>query len=136
MNGNQIIVHSLITYDDKVMVTKRSKNEDTYPEYWDIPGGLANIGEMPRDAVIRETKEEVNLDIVPTEIIHEDSNYDLKKDTIFIRLVYACKLKSDISNIEIDQSEHSEYRLINKISDLDGELISPFLQDILTQWFE
>ena len=108
MNGNRIIVHTLINIDGKYLVTKRSKNETTYPEYWDIPGGLVELGELPRDAVIRETKEEVNLNIIPTKVIHEDSNYDKNKDMIFIRLVYLCKLHDDIKNILLDENEHSE----------------------------
>lgn len=57
MNGNRLIVHALIRVNNKYLVTKRSKNEDTFPEYWDIPGGLVEYGELPKNAVIRETKE-------------------------------------------------------------------------------
>ncbi len=130
MNGNRIIVHTLIKIDDKYLVTKRSKSETTFPEYWDIPGGLVEYGELPKNAVIRETKEEVNLNIIPTRVIHEDSNLDEKKDMIFIRLVYLCKLVDDIKNIKLDYEEHSEYRLIKSLDDLEEELISPFLIEL------
>lgn len=130
MNGNRIIVHTLIKVDNKYLVTKRSKNESTYPEYWDIPGGLVEYGELPRNAVIRETKEEVNLNIIPTNVIHEDSNLDVEKDMIFIRLVYLCELNDDINNIKLDYDEHSEYRFIESLDELKGELISPFLEDV------
>ncbi len=56
---NKIIVHSIIKYNNKYLVTKRSKNENVYKEYWDIPRGLANLGETPREALIREVKEEI-----------------------------------------------------------------------------
>lgn len=130
MNENRIIVHTLIKIDDKYLVTKRSKSETTFPEYWDIPGGLVEYGELPKNAVIRETKEEVNLNIIPTKVIHEDSNLDEKKDMIFIRLVYLCKLVDDIKNIKLDYEEHSEYRLIKSLDDLEEELISPFLIEL------
>ncbi len=130
MNGNRIIVHTLIKIDDKYLVTKRSKEETTFPEYWDIPGGLADYGELPKDAVIRETKEEVNLKIIPTKVIHEDSNHDKEKDMIFIRLVYLCILDDNINNIKLQEAEHSEYRLINSLNNLEGELISPFLKEL------
>ena len=130
MQGNRIIVHTLIKVDGKYLVTKRSENETTYPEYWDIPGGLVELGELPREAVIRETKEEVGLNIIPTKVVHEDSNLDVKKDLIFIRLVYLCELNDDIKNIKLQEDEHSEYRLINNLSELVGEKISPFLIDL------
>lgn len=130
MNGNRIIVHTLIKVNDKYLVTKRSENESTYPKYWDIPGGLVEYGELPKDAVIRETKEEVNLKITPTKVIHEDSNYDKEKDMVFVRLVYLCILEDNINNIKLQEEEHSEYRLIDSLDKLQGELISPFLEEL------
>ena len=129
MNGNRIIVHALINAKNGYLVTKRSKEETTFPEYWDIPGGLAETGELPREAVIRETKEEVGLDIMPTSVIHEDSNLDKSKNLIFIRLVYLCELKSKIDDI-ILQEEHSEYKFISTLEDLKNEKISPFLVEV------
>ena len=130
MNGNKIIVHALIKIKDGYLVTKRSKNETTFPEYWDIPGGLAEFGELPRKALIRETKEEVGLDIVPTRVIHEDSNLDKSKNLIFIRLVYLCELKSKIDNIVLQKEEHSEYKFIKSLEELKNEKISPFLLEM------
>lgn len=130
MKGNRIIVHTLINVNGKYLVTKRSKEESTYPEYWDIPGGLVDLGELPREAVIRETFEEVGLNIIPTKVVHEDSNLDVKKDLIFIRLVYLCELNDDIKNLKLQEEEHSEYRLINNLNELGNEKISPFLIDL------
>lgn len=130
MNGNRIIVHTLIKFNNKYLVTKRSEKEFTYPKYWDIPGGLVEYGELPRNAVIRETMEEVNLNINPTRVIHEDSNLDIEKDMIFIRLVYLCELNDDINNIKLDYDEHSEYKFIESLDELKDELISPFLEEL------
>lgn len=130
MNGNKIIVHALINAKNGYLVTKRSKEETTFPEYWDIPGGLAETGELPREAVIRETKEKVGLDIMPTSVIHEDSNLDKSKNLIFIRLVYLCELKSKIDDIILQEEEHSEYKFISTLEDLKNEKISPFLVEV------
>ena len=127
MNGNKIIVHALIKNEKGYLVTKRSKNETTFPEYWDIPGGLAEYGETPKEALIRETKEEVGLSIKLKEIIHEDSNLDKTKNLIFIRLVYLCKVKNNIKDITIQEEEHSEYKFIKSLSELKHEKIAPFL---------
>lgn len=129
---NKIIVHAIIKHKNKYLVTKRSKNENVYKEYWDIPGGLANQGETPREALIREVKEEVNLKIKPVKIIHEDSNLDKEKDMIFIRLVYLTNVEDDFNNIKLDPSEHTEYKLITNIKELKEERIVPFLKEILT----
>ncbi len=132
MNGNKIIVHTLIKDENGYLVTKRSKEETTFPEYWDIPGGLAEYGELPREALIRETKEEIGLNIIPTRVIHEDSNFDKTKNLVFIRLVYLCELKSKIEDIILKEDEHSEYKFINSLNDLENEKISPFLIEVFS----
>lgn len=129
---NKIIVHAIIKHKNKYLVTKRSKNENVYKEYWDIPGGLANQGETPREVLIREVKEEVNLKIKPVKIIHEDSNLDKEKNMIFIRLVYLTNVEDDFNNIKLDLLEHTEYKLITNIKELKEEKIVPFLKEILT----
>ena len=80
--------------------------------------------------MIRETLEEVGLNIIPTKIIHEDSNYDKEKDMIFIRLVYLCELKSSIDDIVLQEEEHTEYKIIRSLNELQGDKISPFLYDV------
>jgi 8-oxo-dGTP diphosphatase len=130
MNGNRLIAHTLICVEGKYLVTKRSKDERPYPEYWDIPGGIVEYGELPRDGAIRETMEEVGLKIIPTKVIHEDSELDKVKDKVYVRLVYLCELDDDIKNIKLDLEEHSEYRLINSLDDLKDEKIIPFLLDL------
>ena len=132
MQENKIIVHALIKCNNGYLVTKRSKEETACPEYWDIPGGLAEDGEMPKEALKREVQEEVNLDVEPTKIIHEDSNYDAKKDLVFIRLVYLCELKSNLENIKLQLEEHSEYKIIKALDELESAKIVPFLEDIFT----
>lgn len=68
-----------------------------------------DYGEIPKEAVVRETKEE---------IIHEDSNYDRQKDMIFICLVNLCNLDDSLEHINLDLNEHSEYKLIKNLDDL------------------
>lgn len=133
MNGNRIIVHGLIKDDDKYLIIKRSVNETSYPEFWDIPGGLAELKELPKEALIREIKEEIGLKALPIKIIHEDSNIDESKDMVFIRLVYLCNLEDDINNIKLDLNEHFEYKLIDSLTSLENENVLPYLLDILKE---
>ncbi len=57
-------------YDRRFLLTKRNQPEipDAH-ECWQIPGGKVEFAEHPIDAIIREMKEELDLDIIGTELI-------------------------------------------------------------------
>ena len=131
----KLIAHALIKIDGKYLIIRRTKikrgKPNSLPEYWDIPGGMVEEGEMPKDAAIRETKEEVNLDITIGPILHEDSNYDKEKGTVFTRIVYQAELLEgqDERNIILQKDEHSEYMLVSDISSIDK--IVDYLEDTI-----
>ena len=131
----KLIAHALIKIDDKYLIIRRTKikrgKPNSLPEYWDIPGGMVEEGEMPKDAAIRETKEQVNLDITIGPILHEDSNYDKEKGTVFTRIVYQVELLEgqDESDIILQKEEHSEYMLVSDISSIDK--IVDYLEDTI-----
>ena len=131
---NKLISHALIKIDGKYLVIKRTEIKrgklNSYPLYWDIPGGMVEDNELPRDAAVRETKEEVGLDVEIGKILQEDSILDNEKDIVFTRLVYEAKIINDV-NIVLDLEEHSEYKLINNYKELDGELIVPYLINLM-----
>ena len=134
---NRLIAHGLIKINGKYLLIKRTKMKrgkpNSLPNYWDIPGGMVELGELPQDAVIRETKEEVNLEVKVIRILHEDSNYDKEKGIVFTRLVYQCELldNENISDIILQEDEHSEYRLINSLEEMKDEKIVDYLIDII-----
>lgn len=54
----------------------------------------------------------------------------MTKNLVFIRLVYLCELKSKIEDIVLKEDEHSEYKFINSLNELENEKISPFLIEV------
>ena len=132
---NKLIVHGLMKVNDKYLIIKRTAikrgKPNSYPLYWDIPGGMVEEGELPTDALKRESKEEVNLDIIVKNIIHEDSNLDTEKNIVFTRLVYLCEvLNNDISNIKLQLDEHTEFKLITSLDEMSDEKVVDYLTQI------
>ena len=129
----KLIAHTLIEKDGKYLLIKRSKIKrglpNVYPSYWDIPGGSVEENELPREAALREAMEEVNQKLRINKIIHEDSQFDASKDTVFTRLVYAGEILEERDFI-LDPEEHTDFVWISSSEDMEGELIVPYLIDI------
>lgn len=59
----------IILHQKKILLLQRSNYSDRYPGFWGCPGGRAEEGETAEQNVIREVKEECNLNFSPTEIL-------------------------------------------------------------------
>src|SRR6478672_11345620 len=54
----------LLSDDKKILLIKESADGK-----WSLPGGWADIGETPREVIIKEFKEETGLDVVPQRLL-------------------------------------------------------------------
>ena len=130
----KLIAHTLIENDGKYLLIKRSKIKrglpNVYPSYWDIPGGSVEENELPREAALREAIEEVNQKLRINKIIHEDSQFDASKDTVFTRLVYAGEILEERDFI-LDPEEHTDFKWISSLKDIESNLVVPYLLEIL-----
>ena len=130
----KLIAHTLIEKDGKYLLIKRSKIKrglpNVYPSYWDIPGGSVEENELPREAALREAIEEVNQKLRINKIIHEDSQFDASKDTVFTRLVYAGEILEERDFI-LDPEEHTDFKWISSLKNIESNLVVPYLLEIL-----
>ena len=49
--------------NDEILILKRHPKSRTDPEMWELPGGKVEKGEFFDDALVREIKEETDLDV-------------------------------------------------------------------------
>jgi len=61
------VVAAVIRRGNKIFATQRGYGE--YKDGWEFPGGKVEPGESPRDALVREIKEELDADITVGEKI-------------------------------------------------------------------
>jgi 8-oxo-dGTP pyrophosphatase MutT (NUDIX family) len=66
-------VRGFLEYDDRILIFDRKV--ETY-EYLSLPGGGVMVGESQEQALIREFKEETNLDIELGEFLYEEKEYN------------------------------------------------------------
>jgi len=59
---------ALISGDEgRLLLVKRA--HDPYDGHWDIPGGFCELREHPRDAAVREAREETGLEVEGSDLI-------------------------------------------------------------------
>lgn len=93
-----------------ILIQKRSQNKDTNPNKWDLSaGGHVDAGESSLEAIIRETKEELGIDIRNDNII---KIFEIKHDKVKRNFVdvYILEKDIDIKNIVLQKSEVSDVK--------------------------
>jgi len=85
-----IVTSALITEQGKILVTQR-KPGDSHGLLWEFPGGKVKEGEEPREALRRELKEELDIEVEPR-MIFDSAFYSYPEYPILL-LVYHCRIE-------------------------------------------
>ena len=121
-----LTVRGIIKNDNnEILIVKRHPKSRTDPEMWELPGGKVEKGEFFVDALIREIKEEVNLDVKVGDFAEAVQNDYMHKRTVQI-MMYLEDVKGDIKISE----EHTDWMWasLDKIKTLE---ISTSLKKVL-----
>lgn len=59
----KVVLAAVIIKNDKVLILQRSKEEDIFPNMWELPSGKKEFLETSENSLLREVKEETGLDI-------------------------------------------------------------------------
>lgn len=103
-------VEIIIEHQGKYLICKRRQDLKVAPEIWNVPGGKVKFNESMLEAVIRETKEETNLDLTDIECI----GYQFFNQS-HQRLVYTYYARiNDISNMQVDFNEFEDFTWVNE----------------------
>ncbi|WP_405206049.1 NUDIX domain-containing protein [Aquimarina sp. LLG6339-5] len=121
----------LYTLDKKILVQRRAKNKDTYPNLWDVSvAGHIGAGEFKEDSAIREIEEEIGLSLNKTDLefignyLSEKQPNDHITDNEF-HYIYLAKLTKSIEHLTLQKEEVCDVKLIpiqvikNHLKDLE-----------------
>lgn len=98
---------AIIVEGDKILVTQRSERM-SLPLKWEFPGGKIEENETAENCILREIKEELNLEI---EIITRLESKKFDYPTFSINLIpFISKYLSGIINL----NEHKDYKWLTK----------------------
>ena len=98
---------ALIIKDDRILITQRSEKMKL-PLKWEFPGGKLEEDESEIDCIIREIREEINIEI---KVLEKLSNSIYDYGTFKINLI---PFISTYVSGEIILTEHKDYKIIDK----------------------
>lgn len=110
------VVAAIIKKEDKIFITKRATGE--FADMWEFPGGKIELLESREEALIREIKEELELDINITKYL-TTIDYDYES----FHLTMHCFI-CEIAGGKLSLNAHNDAKWIN-ISDVDNEVWVP-----------
>jgi len=107
------VVAAVIMHNQKVLCVQRSENKYAYiSKKFEFPGGKMEEGETKKQTIIREIKEELNMDIIPIKelktVKHEYPDFNLKMHSFI----------SECLSTEVFLSEHIDYKWLS-VSELE-----------------
>src|SRR5471030_2248460 len=99
------VVAAILTKKDRILIAKR-KEDKSQGGLWEFPGGKVEPGEKPKESLVRELKEEMEIEVAVKEHVI-DSIYDY--GNVQVRLI---AFKAEILSGDIILNDNSEYRWI------------------------
>ncbi|NQZ65657.1 MAG: (deoxy)nucleoside triphosphate pyrophosphohydrolase [Mycoplasmatales bacterium] len=103
------VVAAIIEKDDKILSMQRN-NKGFLKNKWEFPGGKIEKGEEISEAIIREIKEELDVEIKAKNIVHK-TNYEYPSFNIELTFV-ECELIDNEKNIKLNV--HKNLKWLNK----------------------
>ena len=94
----------IINSDNKILIQKRSQLKRLEPNVWAMTGGSVILGENSLDTIVREAKEELNIDIYKAnlKLITKFRTGNVWIDTYILKCDY------DISKMKFQEDEVSD----------------------------
>lgn len=134
---NQVITASVFIHkDNKVLLVKRAATESFAPNHWELPGGHIEFGETIEEGLKRESKEELNIDVTVYDSIFSFTYVIEEEDTHYVEIINMAVPAGSEFKIVLNPSEHSEYKWISKLHEMEDMEIFHLEAAAVTKGFE
>jgi 8-oxo-dGTP diphosphatase len=129
-------VSAALAHQGKILIVRRSINDDFLAGYYEMPGGKIEPGEDEEQALIREIQEEVSLKVKALKKFHVFT-YQPGPATHCTDYQYLVAIVGDenISNLKLSD-EHDEHKWINEAELNELSPITPEAKESLKLAFK
>ena len=131
----KVVLAAVIMKNKKVLILQRNKDEEIFPNMWELPSGKKELLESSKKCLIREVKEETGLDIqiiIPTFIF----DYQIEKPNEIRDSTQINFLVKSINNNKVKLSlEHQKFAWISK-NEIEKYELSQATKESIKKAFE
>lgn len=125
---------AIIEIGGKVLLVRNNES------HWQLPGGRLNEGESPQEGIAREIREELGVDIEPTNIF-DTLVFQSKNGRWHYLVVYECKLLSGVEDIRDLVGEATRMVWIGSADETkhledDGSIMWKEYKQVLEKYFK
>jgi 8-oxo-dGTP diphosphatase len=128
-------IAAIILENDKrefLLALRDNKPGIPFPDHWDLIGGHVEEGETPEEALIREVKEELNIDIKEYSFfrMYECLTGDAYEN---IKYIYTGKINIPIEEVTLLEGERPQYFSREEIPDVKfANIIKSIVMDYIS----
>ncbi|MFJ2618896.1 NUDIX domain-containing protein [Glutamicibacter sp. NPDC087344] len=120
---------ALLVRAGKVLLVHRSPSRSKFPKVWDLPGGHVEDSENSRQAIVRELREELNVEI--SEPTTEDLLATRQDENLILEIWRISSWDGVITNAE--PQEHDDYGWFALDEAMHLDLVNDAYQALLKQ---
>lgn len=118
-----LVVHVYIYNENReFLIQRRSRKKKVNSGKWDITGGAVQAGEASLPAALRETKEEIGLQLDPSSLRFVGRSISIKH----LVDVYFVQTEVEVNSLVLQEEEVSDVKLIPVEQLLDSLKITEF----------
>ena len=123
------VVAGLIVANGNVLICQRSA-EAKFPLKWEFPGGKVEPGEEPREALCRELREELAIEVVESKELARYVHHYPTMSPVELRFYRVIRHKGEVKNQVFQQVVWAELHSLGEFDFLEGDL--PFIQKLVS----
>lgn len=104
-NRFPVIVKGIVLHNRKILLIRRSLEDDIHPGVWEFPGGKMEVNESLEQALARELQEEIGLEVTCKKLLYA-TTFKTDEARQVVLLTYLCHAASDRVKLSFEHTEH------------------------------
>lgn len=127
----KVVQKAVIERGDRVLIVHNLKMGD----YWELPGGRLNVGELPSEGLVRELEEELGVATRVCEMVSVAQYYHQRDKAHALVIGYRVVLEDESIEFNTDSNEVAEWQWVTE-AELTGIDMYSDCADVLVAYFK